>query len=313
MMCARPGRCEAKRRRRNPEPTGKRGRVATADIDGITTRYELIGRGTPLLMFSPGGFDATLDKWTTLAAYARTKLLDHLSQNYQCIVFDRRETGQSGGRVERITWTHYVHQAFGLLDHLGITRAHVMGGCMGCSAAIAFGVAHPETTLSLLLWWPVGGAKYRINSRARFAEHVAYAKAHGLAAVVALAKSTDKSFGQDPRSGPWVSLLRRDSRFADAYCLQDLDQYIKLVAEMGHTLVDRDTAPGAEPEDLLALSIPALVVPGHDATHATSAARYLEECLPKAQYWDVPVEEQTEQNAPARLLEFLASAEASRG
>jgi len=287
--------------------------VATAVIDGITTRYEIIGRGTPLLMFSPGGFDATLDKWTTLATYARINVLHHLSQKYQCIVFDRRETGQSGGRVERITWAHYVRQAFGLLDHLGIVRAHVMGGCMGCSAAFAFGVAHPEATVSMLLWWPVGGARYRISSHARFAEHFAYVKAQGLEAVVALARSSDKSFGQDPRTGPWVSVLRRDSQFAEAYVNQDAGSYAQLVVEMGHGLVDRDTAPGAEPEDLLKLSIPALVVPGHDATHATSAARYLEECLPQSQYWDVPVEQQTEQNAPLRLLDFLASVEASRG
>ncbi len=287
--------------------------MATAVIDGITTRYEVIGRGTPLLMFSPGGFDATLEKWTTLATYARLRILDHLSTTYQCVVFDRRETGQSGGRIERITWAHYVDQARGLLAHLGITRAHVMGGCMGCSAAIAFGVAHPEITLSLILWWPVGGAKYRISSQARFADHVAYAKAQGLEAIVALARSGDKSFGQDPRSGPWVSLLRRDSQFADAYARQDLDRYAQLVIEMGHALIDRDTAPGAEPEELLKLSIPALVVPGRDASHATSAARYLEECLPQSRYWDAPVEQQTEQNAPARLLEFLASLEASRG
>ena len=57
---------------------------------------------------------------------------------------------------------------------------------------------------------------------------------------------------------------------------------------------------------------PALIVPGHDATHATSAARYLEECLPNAQYWDVPAEALTEQNAAARLLEFLTSVDTSR-
>jgi hypothetical protein len=57
----------------------------------------------------------------------------------------------------------------------------------------------------------------------------------------------------------------------------------------------------------LALDIPALIVPGQDASHATSAARYLEECLPSSQYWDVPVGDQTEENAPARILEFLDS------
>jgi pimeloyl-ACP methyl ester carboxylesterase len=284
-----------------------------AVIDGIATHYEINGRsGVPLLMFSPGGFDATLDKWTTLGTYARIKVLDHLSQKYRCIVFDRRETGHSGGRVERVTWTHYVEQGYGLLQHLHIDRAHIFGGCMGCSPAVAFAVAHPATTLSLLLWWPVGGAKYRINGHLRFAAHMAYVKQHGLAEVVALAKSTDQSFGQDPRGGPWVALLRRDPEFAEAYLRQDVDRYLQLVAGMARTLLDRDTAPGAEPEDLFSLDIPALIVPGRDATHATSAARYLEECLPRAEYWDVPVEGQTEQNAKARLLEFLESVESAR-
>jgi hypothetical protein len=55
----------------------------------------------------------------------------------------------------------------------------------------------------------------------------------------------------------------------------------------------------------LRLDIPALVVPGQDAAHATSAARYLEECLPRAKYWDVPVAGQTEATVPKRVTEFL--------
>jgi hypothetical protein len=47
------------------------------------------------------------------------------------------------------------------------------------------------------------------------------------------------------------------------------------------------------------------VVPGRDAAHATSAARYLEECLPRAEYRDVPVAEQTEGPTGGRILEFL--------
>jgi pimeloyl-ACP methyl ester carboxylesterase len=283
--------------------------LAEAVIDGITTRYEVRGSGAPLLMFSPGGFDATLDRWTTLGVYARIKILDHLSRKYLCIVFDRREAGQSGGRVERVTWAHYVEQGRGLLEHLNIDRAHIMGGCMGCCPAVAFGVRYPEMTLSLLLYWPVGGAKYRINGHLRFAEHLAYVKEHGLEQVVSLARSSGKSFGEDPRGGPWVSVLRRDAAFADAYVRQNVDDYAQLVTGMARTLLDRDTAPGAEPEDMLRLNTPALIIPGHDPSHATSAARYLEECLPTAQYWDVPVDKQTEETAPARMLEFLDSVE----
>jgi len=48
-----------------------------------------------------------------------------------------------------------------------------------------------------------------------------------------------------------------------------------------------------------------LIVPGKDKAHATSAARYLEECLPESEYWDVLPDEQTEANAPAKIIEFL--------
>ena len=88
----------------------------------------------------------------------------------------------------------------------------------------------------------------------------------------------------------------------------DPARYEATVRQMAGNLLDRDTAPGAEPEALMKLSIPTLIVPGRDESHATSAARYLEECIPGAQYWDVPPEGQTAETAPPRLLEFLDSA-----
>ena len=282
-----------------------------AITDGIKTRYEMVGSGPPVLLFSPGGFDATLEKWSSLGVYARIKLLHHLSQKYTCITFDRRETGQSGGRIERVTWSHYVAQGKALLDHLGIERAHLVGGCMGCCPAIAFAVAHPQAALSMILYWPVGGVKYRLNGHQRFAEHLAFVQQNGLEEVVALVSKEGKPFSADPRGGPWASVIRNDRAFAETIARQNVDQYKLIVAGMARTLFDRDTAPGAEPEDLLRLDIPALVVPGRDASHATSAARYLEECLPKAQYWDALPEEQTEETAPPRLLEFLDTAAVS--
>jgi pimeloyl-ACP methyl ester carboxylesterase len=279
--------------------------MATAIIDGIATRYEVIGSGPPLLMYAPGGFNATIETWRTQGVYAKIKLLGHLPATYSCIVFDRRECGQSGGRIERVTWADYVAQGKGLLEHLGIERAHIMGGCMGCCPVAAFGVMYPKTVLSMILFWPVGGARYRIGSHQRFAEHLAFVQHNGLAAVVDVVAREGKSFGADPRGGPWAAVIKRDRAFADAYAKLDVDAYKLTVAGMGRTLFDRDTAPGAEPEDLLRLDIPALVVPGRDASHATSAARYLEECLPRSEYWDVPVAGQTEATTPGRVMEFL--------
>ena len=283
--------------------------MPTAVIGGIATHYEVTGDGPPLLMFSPGGFSATLSNWTSFSIYARLRLVDHLARSYTCIMFDRRESGGSGGRVERITWPDYAAQGKGLLDHLGIPRAHLMGGCVGCSAVAVFAASWPDAAASMVLYSPAGGARYRIMQQSRFAQHLSYYSERGGAAVVDLAQTSGQVFTKDPRVGPWASVIRADPAFADGYRHQDPAGYQAIVAGMARLLFDRDTVPGPEPEDLLRLQVPALIVPGQDASHATSAARYLEECLPRARYWDVPVSGQTEQTAPARVLEFLASAE----
>jgi pimeloyl-ACP methyl ester carboxylesterase len=286
--------------------------MASTVCDGIRTRYEITGSGDPLLMFSPGGFNATIESWSAFGIYRRLNLLEHLSKHYTCITYDKRESGESGGRVERITWADYAAQGACLLDHLEIERAHVLGGCVGCSIAAAFSVTHPQRTSSMVLYSPAGGPRYRITQHARFAEHREFVREHGLAEVVELATSDDKTFAQDPRVGPWVSVIRSDPALAQDYARQEVERYVALLEEWAASLFDRDTVPGAEPEDLLGLEIPALVVPGDDENHAVSAARYLHECLTESEYWDVPPDEQTEQTTPPRILQFLQSNDSPR-
>ena len=279
--------------------------MAFVEIDGIRTRYEVSGSGPPLLLFSPGGFNAVVEQWSGLGVYAKVKPLEWLSQHFTCIAFDRRECGQSGGRVERVTFQHFVTQAAGLLDHLHIERAHIMGGCMGCSPVTAFAVAHPDRVGAMVLWWPTGGPKYRISSHMRFADHLGFVQREGLQAVVDLVQRDGKPFNADPRGGPWAAVIKADPEFAARYAAMDVERYKIIVDGIVRTMFDRDTAAGAEPEDMMQLDIPALIVPGADAFHGTSAARYLQECLPKSDYWDVGVEGQTREAAEARVVRFL--------
>jgi pimeloyl-ACP methyl ester carboxylesterase len=278
--------------------------MPTAVCDGIETRYELRGDGPPLLLFSPGGFNGALENWRSFGIYERLLLLDRLEEHYTCIAFDKRESGESGGRIEQIAWADYARQGIALLDALGIERAHCMGGCIGCSIVVN---ADPARVESMVLYSPAGGAAYLATQRGRFAEHLAFVQDEGLAGVVELARGTEKNFAQDPRVGPWVSVLRRDDAFAAEYSRFDVARYGELLRETAQSLFDRDTVPGAPAELLAALEVPALVVPGDDANHATSAAVYLAECLPRAEYWDALPPEQTAETAPARVLEFLSA------
>jgi pimeloyl-ACP methyl ester carboxylesterase len=279
--------------------------MPTAVCDGLETRYEVRGDGPPLVLLSPGGFNGQLENWWTFGIYERLRLVEHLSQRFACILFDKRESGESGGRVERLTWDGYARQALALLDELGLERADVMGGCIGCSIALALTVAAPERVGRLVLYSPAGGPRYRLTQQGRFAEHLAYVDGAGLDGVVDLARSGDATFAQDPRVGPWVAVLRRDAAFAEAYASYDVETYRGLVDDSANALFDRDTVPGPDPERLLALERPALVVPGNDANHALSAAHYLRECLPQAELWDVMPDDQTAANAPQRVRAFL--------
>jgi pimeloyl-ACP methyl ester carboxylesterase len=274
-----------------------------ATVDGIDTYYETHGAGSPILMCAPGGFDATIDKWRVASAWTGADALKLLGAEHQLIVYDRRECGQSGGRVERLGWVSYTRQGKALLDHLGIGAAWIMGGCMGCSVALPFGVHYPEATLGLLLHWPVGGYRWKVSSQERFARHYDFAKQNGLKGVIERARG-GKTFWMDSESGPWATEIARNSAFANQFAEQDLQRYLAIIATSGRSLFDRDTATGAEPEEVLGIKAPVLIVPGDDASHATSGAHYLRELLPKGEFWNVMPPEQTTVKICGLILEF---------
>jgi pimeloyl-ACP methyl ester carboxylesterase len=278
--------------------------MPVATCDGIETRYELLGDGPPLLMFSPGGFDATIENWSSFGIYKRLNLLERLQERFTCIAFDKRESGRSGGRVEALTWNAYARQGAALLDHLGIERAHLIGGCIGCSIVLEFARAWPERADKLVLYSPAGGPQYRKTQLARLRVHVEFARAEGPVGIVELARSTEATYAQDPRGGPWAGVIRRDEAFAAAFAAQDARHYEQLAGRSAELFLG-GPVPGPDESQLMALPHAALIAPGNDASHALSAAHHLRESLPNGELWDALPEEQTAETAPARLLAFL--------
>ena len=280
--------------------------MPTVTMDGIATRYEISGSGPPILMMAPGGFDSAIENWSTTWPWQHFLPLQTFAREYTCIAYDRREAGQSGGRVEKLTWTAYADQAKGLLDHLGLTSAFIMGSCLGASPVIAFAARYPEACLGLVIAQPSGGVKRRLTAHRQFNLHQQYVRDHGLQAVVERAR-VKASFPQDPEAGPWAAVIAHDAGFAAQFVRQDVERYLAVVAVSCHSLFDRDTIPGAEPEELLALKLPTLILPGHTDFHATSYARYLEECIPGADYWDVHLESQPPDHIRDRILDFFVT------
>lgn len=257
--------------------------MAFADIDGIRTQYEITGDGPPLLMLAPAGFDSSISRWRLNGVWKDMQPLDTLRGDFTMIAYDRREAGESGGRIEPLTWECYARHGIALLDHLKIDRAFIVGGCMGVSVALAIGARYPQRVRGLLLHWPVGGYRWMLKARSNFDKHLAYVKTNGLAGVVERAKQSGL-FWNDPESGPWSAAIKSDAAFAAEYVKQSVSVYGELVTQCRDNLFSDTMPSGATGAELLAMKLPAFIMSGDDAAHSASAALQLRELLPDARF-----------------------------
>jgi pimeloyl-ACP methyl ester carboxylesterase len=265
----------------------------TLIADGIPTRVSVVGRGEPLLMFSPGGFDATLEKWSELGVYKKINIMSYLADRFTCVLFDRRECGASGGRLEVLDFTGMAHHGRAVMERLGYESAHVIGGCLGCAPAAEFSRLYPAMARSLNLVWPVGGARYRMRNFGRFATHLGWVTEHGKDALIERALSSDVGFAKDSTLGPWGGSLRVDVGLLDSLNACDETDYARLVQASYRSMFDCDSAPGPSPEQLMEIKARVGIVPGDDESHARSAAHFVRECVSHAMFLDLPTGAQT--------------------
>jgi len=282
-----------------------------AEIEGIKTRYEVLGEGPPLLLLAPVGFDDSLSRRWADRVWRGFRPLDVLASDFRLIVYDRRETGGSGGRIEPLSWSLFARHAKGLLDHLGIEDAFVLGGCIGCSVALALGAHFPERCRALLLHWPVGGFHWLNRGRANCDRHIAFAHEHGLKGVAERARQSG-FFWSDPESGLWSSVIASDSGFAESFVRQDPDHYLQVVAQCRDNLFGDTLPSGASGEQLTAINVPAFIMPGDDALHTTSCAQVLRELLPQAKLSSLKLSQQNATTIAQWVCESTGVRDAAR-
>ena len=142
------------------------------DVNGVALHYELSGpAGAPVVAFS-NSLGTTLEMWDTLVPALRGR--------YRVLRYDTRGHGRSGV-VDRPTeiWDLAADLA-GLLEALGIARAHIVGLSLGGMTAQALASRHPERVISLTL---MATAAF-MPSEASWNERAALVRAEGTAATV---------------------------------------------------------------------------------------------------------------------------------
>ncbi len=117
-------------------------------VGDININYEIQGSGAPLLMII--GLSVSRRDWGK-------KLTDLLSQHYQLILFDNRDTGLTSQSTRSYNIADMADDAAGLLDALNIPKAHVFGISMGGAIAQQFALKYPDKLDKLILGCTMAG------------------------------------------------------------------------------------------------------------------------------------------------------------
>jgi pimeloyl-ACP methyl ester carboxylesterase len=117
-----------------------------ARLDAVELEYQVVGSGEAVLLIPPGpladGF---------LPFLSEGALADH----YRLIQYHRRGQVGSSQATPPVSYSDQAADAAGLLSHLGVGRAHVVGHSTGANVALQLALDRPEVvqTLALLEPW----------------------------------------------------------------------------------------------------------------------------------------------------------------
>ena len=62
-----------------------------ATLNGLKINYVAQGNGPPPIMLAPGGYDSTIESWSTRGVWKDMRPLDALKNDFNMIAYDRRE------------------------------------------------------------------------------------------------------------------------------------------------------------------------------------------------------------------------------
>jgi 3-oxoadipate enol-lactonase len=128
----------------------KPAKSGTIKVDDVNLYYELYGAGDPLVLVAGTGI--SLAPW-------RVSQVPEFAKHYQVLIYDHRGLGRSDKPDMHYTTRLFGKDCVGLMNALGIERAHMMGHSMGARVCQWIALDYPEKVRSLVLSGP-GSGKY---------------------------------------------------------------------------------------------------------------------------------------------------------
>jgi pimeloyl-ACP methyl ester carboxylesterase len=235
-------------------------KMPKAVINGASLYYEIHGSGDPLVFVHE--FAGDLRSWRDQA--------DFFARQYQVVLYNARGYPPSDVPTDSRSWSQEqaAEDLGGLLQHLGISRAHIAGHSMGGPVALQFSFTHPGSVCSLILAGVGTGSAEPGLFRRRCQEIAAELEAKGMEAL--------KDYLRGPQR---VQLLRK----CPAVWQDFADQFMAL--SPGGLAVTLRAMQGSRPSifeleaQLRAIDTPALIVVGDEDDPCLEPSLFLKRCI----------------------------------
>jgi pimeloyl-ACP methyl ester carboxylesterase len=253
--------------------------------DGAVIHYEVFGSGFPLLLIAPGGVNSQIGFWERSAINP----IKELAESFMVIGMDQRHAGRSPAPAIAFSYDQTAADQLAVLDAVGVQRAHVMGGCIGCAHALRLIHEAPDRSAAAVLQDPVGldetnslGTFY-----AMFDETMRLARAEGVEAVVRAAQE-NPLFVVNNAAGPFAQRLHDDPAFRDEVRGMTVERYVALIVRFRDGIWPANPPLFTVSKDWLRnCPAPLLVLPGSDPFHPTGIAHLICRTAPQATCLDV--------------------------
>jgi len=246
--------------------------MPTALINGINLYYEEVGQGVPMIFVHEFAGEAT--SWAPQVRF--------FGPRYRTITFNARGYPPSDVPEDPSLYSqaHAVEDIRGVLDHLKINKAHVIGLSMGGYAALHFGLLFSERALSLV----VAGAGYgsKVEEREPFqrdcatvAERFEREGMEKVAATYAMGPTRVQFRDKDPQGwAEFRDLLKRQSATGHALTMRRVQMMRPSIYELG--------------DDMAKLTVPTLIVVGDEDDPCLEPALFMKRTIASAGLLIIP-------------------------
>jgi pimeloyl-ACP methyl ester carboxylesterase len=244
-------------------------------IRGVSIHYEVVGAAGPWIALITGGRRGFAE-FVSLAGKIAAR-------GFRVLLHDRRNTGASDVVIagdegeEEICADDLVE----LLGQLGALPAFVGGTSSGARMSMLVALRHPRAVRGLVLARITGGdfAAGRLPEM-YYGQFIRAAREGGMAAVCATEQYRER--------------IAANSANRERLLAMDPEDYIRV---MSHWLELFETGPrkpvlGMRDDQLAAIAVPSLVVPGNDNTHASANGLAAAERIPGSELFQLPIEDE---------------------